>query len=228
MSHLSRSGRAACPWTASRTSRDIVDLAFQLALKGDYARAMKLNGLCYASALGVDQVMHRGAGSKGAVGAGLTGTGPATAMLVDEGQGSRNCYRTMSGTKDFIHSRHIQRIRRERMKLRVRPSAIEGTVAASPSKSYTHRAMVLACLADGHLASGRPLLSGDTLATLNGGQEVRGGDGPRREALRHRRRRAHAARTTSSTPTTPAPPSGSWPASPPCSPAITVSPAMSP
>lgn len=54
------------------------------------------------------------------------------------------------------------------MKLQVRPSAIQGTISAPPSKSYTHRAIVLASLAHGDSRLKGPLLSGDTLATLKG------------------------------------------------------------
>jgi 3-phosphoshikimate 1-carboxyvinyltransferase len=52
------------------------------------------------------------------------------------------------------------------MLLRVRPSVVSGTVQASPSKSYSHRAMVFGLLADGRSNLKGPLLSGDTLATL--------------------------------------------------------------
>lgn len=52
------------------------------------------------------------------------------------------------------------------MQLKVRKGVVDGTLKASPSKSYTHRAMTLALLADGTSRLGRPLLSGDTLATL--------------------------------------------------------------
>ncbi len=45
---------------------------------------------------------------------------------------------------------------------------MHGRIPASPSKSYTHRAMVLAGLAHGTSNIKRPLLSADTLATLNG------------------------------------------------------------
>ncbi len=54
------------------------------------------------------------------------------------------------------------------MKLLVRPSAVQGTITAPPSKSYTHRAIVLASLAHGDSRLKGPLLSGDTLATLKG------------------------------------------------------------
>jgi 3-phosphoshikimate 1-carboxyvinyltransferase len=54
------------------------------------------------------------------------------------------------------------------MKLQVRPSAVQGTVPAPPSKSYTHRAIVLSSLAHGDSRLKGALLSGDTLATLKG------------------------------------------------------------
>lgn len=53
------------------------------------------------------------------------------------------------------------------MRLRVRPSSTEGGVMSSPSKSYTHRAMTLALLADGESLLRRPLLGEDTMATLD-------------------------------------------------------------
>ncbi|MDH7507897.1 MAG: 3-phosphoshikimate 1-carboxyvinyltransferase [Methanomassiliicoccales archaeon] len=52
------------------------------------------------------------------------------------------------------------------MKLLVKPSTVDGTIPSSPSKSYTHRAMVLAQLANGTSTLRRVLLSGDTIATL--------------------------------------------------------------
>jgi 3-phosphoshikimate 1-carboxyvinyltransferase len=46
-------------------------------------------------------------------------------------------------------------------------SGIGGTVIAPPSKSYTHRAFVIASLAGGDSVIESPLLAGDTLSTLN-------------------------------------------------------------
>ncbi len=51
------------------------------------------------------------------------------------------------------------------MKLRVSPSVVTGTIQSSPSKSYSHRALVLALLADGRSNIKNVLLSGDTVAT---------------------------------------------------------------
>ena len=52
------------------------------------------------------------------------------------------------------------------MKLIVRPSRLNGAIQSSPSKSYSHRALVLGLLADGRSNLQNVLLSGDTLATL--------------------------------------------------------------
>ena len=52
------------------------------------------------------------------------------------------------------------------MRLRVCRSRLSGKVTASPSKSYTHRAMTLALLAEGRSVLHRPLRGEDTLATL--------------------------------------------------------------
>ena len=51
---------------------------------------------------------------------------------------------------------------------RSRASSVAGTVRAPPSKSYTHRAFLLAALSGGPCRVARPLLSEDTEATLTG------------------------------------------------------------
>ncbi|MEM0448236.1 MAG: 3-phosphoshikimate 1-carboxyvinyltransferase [Methanomassiliicoccales archaeon] len=53
------------------------------------------------------------------------------------------------------------------MRLVVNPSQASGTITASPSKSYSHRALALGLLADGRSQIKEVLLSGDTLATLS-------------------------------------------------------------
>lgn len=69
------------------------------------------------------------------------------------------------------------------MRLWVTASNAEGSVLASPSKSYTHRAMTLALLAEGESVLHRPLLGEDTLATL-GAVKAFGGKVVRDSALR--------------------------------------------
>lgn len=58
------------------------------------------------------------------------------------------------------------------MKVRVSGSRIRGKVTAPPSKSATHRALVLAALADGESAIRRPLASNDTVTTLKALQQI--------------------------------------------------------
>jgi shikimate kinase len=80
---------------------DLAEMAFQLAMQGDYLRAMKLNGLCYASALSVDQDIAFRALESGAMSAGLSGTGPATAILVGS-EGLEKFLIDIKSTKEFI------------------------------------------------------------------------------------------------------------------------------
>jgi shikimate kinase len=80
---------------------DVAEMAFQMALKGDYLGAMKLNGLCYASALKVDQDIAFQALELGARSAGLSGTGPATAILVDSDK-IEKFLSDIKSTKEFI------------------------------------------------------------------------------------------------------------------------------
>lgn len=63
--------------------RGIVEIAFRLAEEGDYLRALTLNGMCYSAALGLDTDIAIRALQNGALAAGLTGSGPATVMLVE-------------------------------------------------------------------------------------------------------------------------------------------------
>ena len=59
------------------------------------------------------------------------------------------------------------------MELKVeKASKIEGVVKAPPSKSYTHRALLVACLAEGESCLRDPLYSADTMATLEACQAL--------------------------------------------------------
>lgn len=49
----------------------------------------------------------------------------------------------------------------------IRPSIVEGTVTAPPSKSFTHRAMILGALTHSEFILKNPLVSEDTEATLD-------------------------------------------------------------
>ncbi len=59
------------------------------------------------------------------------------------------------------------------MELKVEKAGkIKGLVKAPPSKSYTHRALLLACLAEGESKLHDPLYSADTMATLEACQSL--------------------------------------------------------
>ncbi|MDO5846780.1 MAG: 3-phosphoshikimate 1-carboxyvinyltransferase [Methanocorpusculum sp.] len=58
------------------------------------------------------------------------------------------------------------------MKYRIAPSKISGTVCAPPSKSETHREMILSALSSGTSVLHNPLISYDTEATLSGIQAL--------------------------------------------------------
>jgi len=53
------------------------------------------------------------------------------------------------------------------VRLEITPSSLTGKVTAPPSKSYTHRAEIAASLATGESLLEDPLLSNDTLYTID-------------------------------------------------------------
>ncbi|MDA4117836.1 MAG: shikimate kinase, partial [Thaumarchaeota archaeon] len=66
-----------------RKFRDLTDLFFRMSLEGDYWRAMVLNGIAYSSILKYDPFPALRAVELGALGAGLSGTGPSIAAVFE-------------------------------------------------------------------------------------------------------------------------------------------------
>jgi shikimate kinase len=66
----------------SRLIAPLAEVAYDLAMKGDYGRAMTLNGFIYCSALGLSPEPLLLALEVGASGTSLSGTGPSYAALV--------------------------------------------------------------------------------------------------------------------------------------------------
>ncbi|MHC1586189.1 MAG: shikimate kinase [Candidatus Hecatellaceae archaeon] len=67
----------------------LVEIAFQQALKGEYWKAMTLNGLIYSAAYGYEVSPALEALKAGALAAGLSGKGPALAAITREEQADR-------------------------------------------------------------------------------------------------------------------------------------------
>jgi len=69
-----RRSRAIAPW---------VDIAFELAMRGEYKKAMTLNGFLYTAALGFSPEPMLAALEAGILGVSLSGTGPSYTALVE-------------------------------------------------------------------------------------------------------------------------------------------------
>ncbi len=65
---------------------DLTDVLFEMSLKGEYWKAMVLNGMVYSSILKYDPSPALRAVELGALGAGLSGTGPSVAAVFDPSQ----------------------------------------------------------------------------------------------------------------------------------------------
>jgi shikimate kinase len=61
--------------------KDKVREAVRLALRGEYFKAMEINSKAYARVLGLSEDVADAARAKGAIAAGISGTGPATAII---------------------------------------------------------------------------------------------------------------------------------------------------
>jgi shikimate kinase len=68
----------------SRLISPVADVVYDLAMRGDYGRAMTINGLAYCAALGLSAEPVLLALQAGARGASLSGTGPSYAAIIDE------------------------------------------------------------------------------------------------------------------------------------------------
>lgn len=60
-----------------------VEKAFELALNGEHLKAMELNSRAYSKVLDVSEEVAQDARKKGALAAGISGTGPATAIVCE-------------------------------------------------------------------------------------------------------------------------------------------------
>ena len=66
-----------------------VEKAFNLALRGEYLKAMEVNSRAYSKVLDVSEDIADLARRKGALAAGISGTGPATTVICERGEDSQ-------------------------------------------------------------------------------------------------------------------------------------------
>lgn len=83
-----------------------IERAFDLAIRGEYLKAMELNSKAYAKVLDVSEEVAEAARLNGALGAGISGTGPATTVV---------CSRTDVGTLTKVLGRFDGSILRARI-----------------------------------------------------------------------------------------------------------------
>ena len=122
----------------------------------DYLGVLTRNGELVGNIAGTDGIAAE-AMALGALAAGVTGTGPATAVVCREGDGRRIADR-LGGTTILTSTRSD---------IAFRGGRVSGKVAVPPSKSCTHRAILMAALSGGRCVISNPLISFDTLATAD-------------------------------------------------------------
>lgn len=123
----------------------------------DPLAAMTENGKLVGRIIGRDQYSDA-AMRCGALAAGITGTGPATAVIAERGRGAEiagmlRCDTIITTTRGCPEEFSASRA--------------SGIVAAPPSKSMTHRAILMAALSDGPCRIIDPLISDDTDVTAD-------------------------------------------------------------
>jgi shikimate kinase len=83
-----------------------VEKAFDLALRGEYLKAMELNSRAYSKVLDVSEDIASLARKKGALAAGISGTGPATAIVCDRAEES-DILRALQREEGSILKAHV-------------------------------------------------------------------------------------------------------------------------
>lgn len=89
------------PLTKMRSFASLIDLAFDKVIEGNWQDAMLLNSFCYSAALKLDNEVVMQAMGNGAIAAGISGTGPATVIVVRAGD-EEHMLDVLGGGKDFI------------------------------------------------------------------------------------------------------------------------------
>ena len=141
------------------TYRNLSDAYTEMVpeIEEDYLKVLTRNGSEVASIIGDDQSISKKALELGALASGVTGTGPAIAIIAEKGEGQR--------ISDALDCRTI--VTTTRSQIGFNGGKVMGKVTVPPSKSYTHRAILMSALSGGRCVVGNPLRSFDTMATAD-------------------------------------------------------------
>ena len=125
-------------------------------IEENYLEVLNRNGSFVGEIVGNTELARK-AMSLGALAAGVTGTGPAVAIIAEEDDGFR--------IADSLGCECI--VTNVRSDITFNGGSVNGEVRVPPSKSYTHRAILMAALSGDRCVISNPLKSFDTLATAD-------------------------------------------------------------
>ena len=133
------------------------------SIENDYLDVLTKNGSYVQNIIGNDEGFTDRALSLGALAAGITGTGPAFAIIAEKGKGrdiagSMGCRTMLTSTRN--------------RDITFNGGHTVGEVQVPPSKSYMHRAILLAALSGGKCIISNPLISFDTQATCEAARSM--------------------------------------------------------
>ena len=138
-------------------------LALVPKIENDYLFVLERNGSYVQEIIGIKDPLTEKAKSLGALAAGISGTGPAFAIIAEKGKGkeladSMGCDTLVTHTRKRI--------------ITFRGGKVVGKVDVPPSKSYTHRAILVSALSGGRCVVSNPLDSFDTRATCEAARSM--------------------------------------------------------
>jgi len=138
-------------------------LALVPKIENDYLFVLERNGKYVQEIIGIEEPLTERAKSFGALAAGISGTGPAFAIVTEKGKGkelaeSMGCDTLVTHTRNKI--------------ITFSGGKVEGKVDVPPSKSYTHRAILVSALSGGKCIISNPLDSFDTRATCEAARSM--------------------------------------------------------
>ncbi len=133
------------------------------SIEDDYLSVLTKNGSYVQNIIGDEHELTKKAMDLGGLAAGITGTGPAFVILAEKGKGK--------AIADSIGCRTMTTTTRNK-EIMFKGGNTTGEVDVPPSKSYTHRAILLAALSGGKCIISNPLDSFDTRATCEAARSM--------------------------------------------------------